>query len=541
MALTINETPFLFGWARNRARMILLCSSIQQSSGSLANYKFYFSTLDSTNGTHVVMVIDGREIVYTRGSGSDQYRYTTLNDLMTKIAANYYVNEIFTPTVDTEYHTLQFYGKEVGRHTVEFYTTGTDGVRNGGESSLISNVSPKTEGRDRTDKENYAVTAMVEVTINNYNEITRQTTETMVFRPDADRHVVVPLDVLAGYIPQPDLPTGSGSAWQLLTNAMMKYRIRYGETWGDCFPQVQNMAWTGYFYALCGEMVERYAAVNMPDWDGGQEYQQGDDNLFWVIGLDTGRVQHVRQSQPEWIYGLFYKSGIGVGTAVSNSYRVTVAMTGRKKDGTLVENSQVYRQVNGQVYRIDVSPSRLASSGLLWYKVTVKTAWGQWERTYHVLPDHYEQTVLLLQDKYGLLRVAVCGKLRREVTTEGEEMVMERRRYIDMTRKGETYTAILEGLTREAAGRIGRSVGNEYHYVQNQGKWERVVLEPGSFVVRDEENDLLSVELQLRFVEDQQENMATGPMERASTAIFDNDDQVVSFDVITDPVENNLF
>jgi hypothetical protein len=249
----------------------------------------------------------------------------------------------------------------------------------------------------------------------------------------------------------------------------------------------------------------------------------------------------VRQSQPEWIYGLFYKSGIAVGTAVGNSYRVTVAMTGKKKDGSTVSSSNTYNQVNGQVYRIDVRPSLLAASDLLWYTVTVSTSWGSWTRTYHVLPDNYEQTNMLLQDKYGLLRVAVCGNLRREVTTEGEELVMDRRRYLNMTRKSETYTATLEGLTREDAARIGRSVGNEYHYVQNQGKWERVVLEPGSFVVRDEENDLLSVELQLRFVEDQQENMATGPMSRANATIFDNDDQVVSFDVITDPVDNILF
>lgn len=541
MALTINETPFLFGWARNRARLKLLCSSIQQSSGSQANYKFYFSTLGAT-GTHVVLVLDGREVVYTIGSGTDQYRANSISTLITKMAANFYVNEVFVALADTTNLTLQLSGAAVGHHTVEIYTTDADGVRNGGESSLISNINPKSEGRDRTNKDNYAVTARVEVTVNNYNELSTRSTEAMVFRPDADNYVSIPLEVISGYIPQPDLPTGSNSQWQLLTNALLKYRIRYGEMWGKDFPQVQNMAWTGYFYALCGEMTERYASVNLPDWKSGQNYLLGDDsNIFWVIGQDTGMVQHVRQSQPEWIYGLFYKSGIAVGTAVGNSYRVTVAMTGKKKDGSTVSSSNTYNQVNGQVYRIDVRPSLLAASDLLWYTVTVSTSWGSWTRTYHVLPDNYEQTNMLLQDKYGLLRVAVCGNLRREVTTEGEELVMDRRRYLNMTRKSETYTATLEGLTREDAARIGRSVGNEYHYVQNQGKWERVVLEPGSFVVRDEENDLLSVELQLRFVEDQQENMATGPMSRANATIFDNDDQVVSFDVITDPVDNNLF
>lgn len=541
MSLTINQSPSLFGWARNRSSFKLHCSGIQQSSGSHANFIFYFSTLGAT-GSHVVLVIDGREIVYTVGAGTDQYSANSIQSLISKMASNFYVNEVFTPTADTDELSLQLYGTNVGAHKVEIYTTDADGARNGGEAGLISTVTPRSEGLDKKNKDNYAVTALVEVTVNNYNAVSIRSTEPMVFHPDKDNYVNIPLDVVAGFIPQPDLPTGSGSAWQLLTNALLKFRIRYGEMWGSDVPQVQNMAWSDYFFALCGEMTERYAAVNMPDWKSGQVYQIGtDNNIFWVVGLDTGMIQHVRQSQPEWIYGLFYKSGVDVGDTVNSSYNVTVSMTGKKKDGSSVSNSHSYNQVNGQVYRIDVSPSKLASSDLLWYTVTIETSWGEWSRTYHVLPDLYDQYYLLLQDKYGLLRVAVSGKLKKEVTTEGEEMVLDKRRYINVSRKFETYTATLEGLTREASARIGRSVGNEYHYIQIQGKWVRVVIEPDSFLVLDDSKDLLSVEMKLRFVEDQQENGATGSLTRANASIFDDDEQVLSFDVITDPIVNNLF
>ena len=541
MALSVIESPFLFGWARNRSRMRLRSSGIQNTAGSHADYKFYFDTLGNS-GTHVVLAIDGREIVYTVAAGSDQYNALTLATLITKMAANYYVNEVFTATADTTNMTLELYGTEVGKHSVEIYTTDADGVRDGGEASLVSSVSPSTEGVDKANKENYAVAARVEVTVNDYNVIETRSTEDMVFWPDEDRYVEIPLDVVAGFIPQPDLPTSTCSVWQLLTNALLKYRVRYGELWGKDAPQVQGMVWSDYFYALCGEMAERYAAVNIPDWDSGQNYQVGtDNNIFWVIGQDTGKVQHVRQGQPEWIYGLFYRSSLNVGAAVSASYRVTVAMSGMKKDGTTVSNSNVYTQVNGQVYRIDVSPSRLAASDLLWYTVTVSTSWGEWTRTYHVVPDSYEQYYMLLQDKYGLLRVAVCGKMDREVVTEADEMVVDRRRYLNVTRKSEAYTATLEGLTRDDAERIGRSVGNDYHYIKNQGRWVRVVIEPDTFKVKDSESDLVSVELKLRFVEDQQENMATGSLARANGSIFDDEEQVVSGDVVTDPVVNNIF
>lgn len=541
MALTINETPFLFGWARNRARLKLLCSGIQQSSGTHAYFTIRFSTLGST-GTHVVLVIDGREIVFTIGTGADQYRADTLANLITKMAGNFYVNEIFTPTADTTNMTLALYGTKVGHHTVDVYTTDADGIRNGGESSLVSSISPSYEGLDKTRKSNYAVATQVEVTVNDYNVISTRQTETMAFQPDDDNYVSIPLDVVAGYIPQPDLPTGTGAAWQLLTNALLKYRVRYGEMWGSDVAQVQNMAWSDYFYALCGEMTERYAAVNLPDWKSGQQYQIGSDsNIFWVIGLDTGKVQHVRLSQPEWIYGLFYKSGVEIGTQVGSAYRVTVSIAGTRADGTTVQDIHQYTQVNGQVYRIDVSPSRLAVSDLLWYTVKVDTTWGSWIRTYRVMPDHYEQTYLLLQDKYGLLRVAVADRLDRVMTTEGEEMVVDRRRFLNLTRRSETYTATLEGLTREAAARIARSVGNEYHYVENQGNWNRVVIEPGSFTVRDEDDGLVSVALELSFVENQQENMSNAPLTRAQAFVYSDDEEVVSFGTVTDPDNNNLF
>ncbi len=540
MALTIQANPYLFGWARNRAQLKLLCSGIQQSAGTYAHYQWTLATLGSS-GSHVVLSVDGFELVYTVGTGSDAYRANSLSTLLTKMASNYYLNEVFTVTVNTTNLTLDLYGLAVGKHIVELYTTNSNGDRDGNEASLIASQLYGVTGTDKSNKDNYAVVAQVEVTANNYNEVSVHTTEPMIFRPDSSNSVAIPLDVLKGYIPQPDLPASMTSAWQLLTNALLKFRIRYGEMWGSVSPRVQSMGWTDYFYALCGEMVERYAAVNLPDWDGGQVYQLNDSNVFWVIGEDTEKTAYVRQSQPEWIYGLFYKSDIEIGTQVEEANGVTVTLNGMRSNGQTVNEEVTYQQVNGQVYRIDARPARLASD-MVWYTVNVKTDWGEWSRTYHVLPDLYDQNYLLLQDKYGLLRVAVCGTLRRDVVTEGNELMVDRRRYLDLSRKSEVYTAVLSGLTKEAAARIGRSVSNEYHYIRTQGRWVRVTIEPATFTVRDDDSDLLTVELQLRFVEDQQENIGTGSMSRAvSVGVEDIHEQVVDFGEITIPESNNIF
>ena len=538
MSLTIHAEPFLFGWAKNRNSLLLRTNGVQQSAGWKAVYTWQFGGV-MASGHHIVFVLDGRELVFTVKpiGGSAAYEVRDTSQLKSKLASNYYIRQVFESTINGDSLTLK--AIKVGKHAVEIYTTNSQGQRNGYESSLIVSQSINNGG-ERTDLPNYAVVAMVETEVNDYNVVKTYDGEPMVLQPDSDGYVDVPMDVVRGLVPQPDLPTAINTPWQLLTNALLRYRISYGEMWGSPTPMVQNMVQTGWYYALCGEMVERYAAVNLPDWKSGQNYQLGRADLFWIVGENTGESRIVRSGQPVYIYGLFYNSRQDIGN-VMEDYPVSVLLQGVDENGNEISQEASYKPVNGQVYRMNVAPVLLGRH-ILSYKVSVSNASGVWTRTYHVKPNLYRQTIFLLQDRYGLLKVAVCGQVSRELTTEGEVLTVDQRRYIDVTEHADTYTAVFGLMNEREAKEIGRAVANRYHYIRLNERWERITIEPGTFSMSDGAENMAEVQFQFRFVDNQQENMANGPMERTiTTNIFDRTDAVVSYIEVSAANENILW
>lgn len=539
MSVSVQEEPYIIGWARNRNRLKLHSSSVQQSAGSTAHFKWTFpNSYLGPSGNHVVLSIDGFLLVYTIQPSDDEYSATSRSTLTLKIERNYYVKQLFS--VNRTANTIELTAISVGHHVAEIYWTDWEGVRT---TTLTPDIYE--EGSDRTDKPNYAITAKVQAIVNNYNELVTKECDGLIYNPDENGDIFIDLSVLKDFIPQPDLPVNGGSAFQLITNAVMKYRVSYGETWGAPSPRIQNMATTPannkWYYAICGEEVERYAAVNLPDWKSGQQYDFIDRNdLFWLIGEDTGKTMTVRRSQYECIYGLFYNHLLDMGAAASGLRQVTVTLSGTKRDGTTVAVVNTYSQNNGQVYRIDVSPS-LFDVEVTHYTVTVTTSGGSWSRNYIVMPDFYMQNQFLLQNKYGFLVSFVSGELRKESQTEADVLKMDGRRYLDFTEKGEVYTTVLNRISKSEARRLAQCLCNEFHYIKSNGKWVRITIEPGSFLTRDDGQGMVSVEFSFRFVENQQENMSDGDTRRFSDMMIDDWEwQVVARDVTTEPIVNKL-
>ena len=540
MALQITETPFLYGWAKNRNRLTLKADGLQLSAGSKSHFSWSFPSASlGTDGHHVVLSIDGMELVYTIGDSADSYSARTRAKLASLIAGNYYVQELF----DTSYtsSSVELSAKEVGRHSVELFFTDGQGTRT--DTLKPSSIE---EGSDRTVKPNYAVLARVEVVVNDYNKLSTYLGGDMVFNPDTDGNVHIDLDILRDFIPQPDLPSVGSDPWRLLTNALLKYRIHYAEMWGDTSPLVQNSGVTDWFYALCGEAEQRYASLNLPDWRSGQRYQLIDyGDLFWVIGEDTGETVTIRQSQTEYLYGLFCSPSFKIGEPLSSAYDVSLSIVGFRADGTSETLESNHSIVNGQVYRIDVSAS-LLSDDILWYSVVVRSNGGSWQRIYHVLPDFDKQHRFLLQNKYGLLVPVACGVINAQVETEADPVYKDRRRYLSISQKSEVLTAVMHYVSPYMARRVARCVGNDYHYILLGGRYVRITIEPDTFSSRDEEEGLVDLSFKFRFVEDQQENTRTGDATR-TTAIRQDDfmadrvDEIVDFAGIFLPDYNKIF
>lgn len=383
-------------------------------------------------------------------------------------------------------------------------------------------------------KKNYAIAARVSVWVNNYNSVSEYQSEVMVLHPDSDNRVRITLDMLAGFSVQPDLP--DNGAFSLLTNAVLKYQVQYAEMYGSPIPTIRTWHADIMRYAVCGEIAERYARLNMPDWKSGMERPIVESTtLFWIVGEDTGIEAAIRRSQPVYLYGLWYK-----GELSSQTLTVTVRVTSPSLTNPIVNT---YSVTNGSMYRLDVSPNMLGlNDSCLYYTVSINSTGGSWNRTFRIVPDGYNDQYMLLQNKYGVLLPWVCHELKRELVLDTENVRVGRLHYSDLKDVCEKYTAFLPMLTYNEAKQLARCLGQRYHYIKSGFAWLRIVVEPESYVVREETENMVKVSFAFRFVENQQENMSDAPRMAGMSFNFDDDvaREYVAWSDRTTPITNEL-
>ena len=532
MSVEVIATPNAFSWAKNRNSYKLQCSYLDTTGSTGTFYIIRAGDLPAV-GHHVVFAVDGMELVFTvvASQSNNTYEVYSSNELFDKIRACRYVQQLFyfPPNFIDATH-LVFVSRAVGFHKVEVFCTDADGVKT--NHTIVSwMLGSNGAGVDRKEKPNYAIAAEMEVLVNNNNSVTTHKVGGLVFQPNGNGIVEIPLDLLEGFIPQPDqLPVDFGSSsWAILTNALLKYRVSWGEMWGSPAPLIQNWATQGYKYAFCGEEAERFAGLNVPDWDSQLNTstfsRQNSD--FWVIGEGNNQVVRVCESQAEYIYGFWYDP--------------TQAATATLTVGMKVNNTQVNHTVkNGEVYRIPVGPLVLSQSG---HSYTVELIVGElsWLRRYDVVPDYFEPTYFAMQNKYGLLWSFVVPEVKREITTEGDALKVDRRRYLDIKENFETYRAVTAYLTKEEGRRLAMCIGQQYQYVYHGNSWLRITVEPGSFVVVDESADMVKVEFSYRFVENQVETITNSGMQSNSVFnIIDFNNQLIISTGRTNPSRNEL-
>lgn len=540
MSVSITSTPFKLGWAKNRNSYKMSCNTLVSNGNTYMNLfsrPSYFPPV----GSHVVVRLDGVDYVFTvvSAASTDAYEIHDGSVMFDKIRACWYVKQVFNiPVNNNDDNHLSLVGKVNGRHEFDIFATDADG--NKISTALVTKTFERV-GTDDVYLKNYAVAAELEVVTNNNNTLTTHTVSGLVFQPDTAGNIEIPLDLLGGLVPQPDIPTTDPTVatWDVTTNMLLKYRLKYGEMWGDDVPLIQN--WTqnpagqnNYNFAFCGEEADRFSRLNLADWDDSNVLFSETNNLFRILGERSGETVRVSRSQAQYIYGVWYDPTL----ANSATKSVTVAIS--KGGGLAPTTTKTVR--NGEIYRIPVGVSaNSVGSSVLYYDITLSCGGTIWTRRFIIYPDSYSPTNFLLQNKYGLLTVLQVPEVRREMNTEAEEMMVDRRRYLDITDDSETYTAVTALMTREEGRKLAMCVGQQFHYVQCGTNWLRISIEAGSFTVLDEAEDMIRVEFNYRFIENQDENITRGSMARSTGAtLSDFDNQVVSFSDRTPATHNNI-
>lgn len=531
MSVQITSSPFALSWAKNRNAYLMSCS-YQDTVGVASILRWTFSGTLPTAGSYIVVSVDGAlypfKVVAT--ANNNAYEVATIAEIGYKMAACWHLQQVFNTSgnaIDaTGSKYLALTGKVAGRHNVEIYVTDADGNRI--SSTLTINQTLNVRGADPSKKPNYAIAARVEVMTNSNNSTTTHTIDGLVFHPDNGGTVNIPFDLLDTLCPQPDLPPTANtlSSWVTITNLLLKYRLNYGEMWGNGTPLMQNWTTLGWNFAFCGEVAERFAELNLPDWQGDTAQFSVTNNVFRILGEDSGQTVRLCRTQAEYIYGMWYDPTQAASATKSVSLSVNIGGTATVSSHTVT---------NGQIYRIPVGPSALGATTAKCYTVTLSLGGVSWNRTFLVQPDFFNMTRLLLQTKYGYVRSFAVPTQARELTTEAEEMRNDRYRYLDTTDKAEAYTVRTQPMTRYEAKRMAQCIGQEYHYVLCGNSWLRVTIEANTFKVWDEEEDMVGVEFQYRFCENQTENITAGTLVRGSNAVtIDTNGALVTYSDATD-------
>lgn len=491
-------------------------------------------------GRHVVVAVDGMEYIFTVVSSTslNAYEVADATELFPKIRNCYYMQQLFNmPLMEGDSNGtlyLSLVGKEVGYHKVEIYCTDENGNVTDDADSLVDWVYGEGgSGIDTTYKPNYFLSAQLEVVVNENNTLTTHTIGPLSLQPGSDNCISINTDVLRSLFPQPDIPPidTSVNTWSVLTNAMLKYRLCFGEMWGEDIPLMQNWQSHDWKFGFCGEEAERFAQVDLADWAWLDSQINGDPGIFWIIGEDHGKTVRVRRSQAEYLYGFWYDSS----SATSTTRTVVLTVSGNGVSQTVVKQA-----LNGTVYRIPVGPLALGATSELSYEVAIKCGDHHWQRTFVVIPDAFEQKEFVLQNKYGFLQSVVVPEVKRVVTTEADELSIERRRYLNVT-PSEEYVARASSLSKAEARRIAQCLEGKYHYMKNGEAWLRISIEADSFTIFDDAEDLVRLEWKFRFVENQAENVVNGSLARTlGSNVLDDMEEILSFTSATEATSNIL-
>lgn len=554
MSVTLISSPFPWSWARNRNFFRFLCSS-SLSVGTSSNSAWLLDPIFSLRIDHLRFVVLIDEHRYTFSGvllGGGAWTFTSLSDLVDKLSTNYYISQLFTITYtvrNDQSIAVAFNAVAPGCHTVDLFYESTDGTRLSNDEAGI-HPGHNTPGTDPTSRSNYSLAVALDVLSNNCNSVSSHSTGWMFFQPDPDGYLDVPLDMLASFIPQPDIPAAAEPlGLSLLTNLFLKYRIRYAECWGDT-PLIQSVATSPWFYAIAGEVSDYYHRLNLPDWldhfPSDQLSTVGGTNVtcFRVIGEDDNLSIDVHASQPEFLT-IFY---LNASEAINSSVSLRLRVVKTAPDGTSTTSWSVFTVRNGNFYRLSVGPAALSATTSAYYSVTLFPSGNtpQFSRTYRLIPDFYSQHLFLLQNQWGILSSFVAASMAAAAVAEGESLHIRHRHYVSVSDRYQSFTATSAALRPVEARRLARSLASAYHYYFNAGAWQRIAIEPASVTFRNDEEDLVTLQFSFRFVENQTDNLPSNSVRSNSNTVTvdidhtDDADAYLSFDTRLIPSTNAL-
>jgi len=500
MAVTIREKPFAFDFAGNRTRFLLNGSPVSvNGSKSKSVYK-----IQSLPSLCLVVSFAGEKYTFeistpalARNNPNRIANYTYLpslkSELQSKIAENYYIARHYDVTIDDNL-VLTFVSKQCGADTV------TVSGLFGGSISTIS----LTNGTARVRKSNYQMMARFEIV--RWYEGSEQTIESpeMLLRFGEDNVAELPVEILRPYFSAADVPSVTETfAGHVLRYATLRYKLTYAEVFGDV-PQVGVLKRSSELFLSAGCLEESHRTLNLPDWNTplGTTKKFSECQFVRDFGSESGLTIRSYKEMPQFAYFMLFTNSKPA--SFQRSMQINVKIVD-KNGQTFVFNPGVIAISNFSIVRIPLSVQALSlgtyTSDILSYTIYVENHQGTfWTRTFVLESKPFNSAVFFLQNRYGLLESLSADEQATEERTEGEQTVQNGVIGIDITDRSTIHTARSYYRSRRERQLVADAMNSRFNYRIVAGMPVPIAIVPDSLTVRDDNEDVLEIEFQYRFI-----------------------------------------
>lgn len=412
---------------------------------------------------------------------------------------NYELNKYFNITVWNEtingvvYCFLKFETKEPTSQesAVEFSRDG---------EFMISRYS-EILGRDAVVKNNYSV--FVQIEIDRYVNSVLETvqTEPLYLSINDKGRTMLPLTILRNYFENIDVPTVTeGFSLYPLQHIYLRYRLRYAECYGD-IPSVQYITTTEDYFAVNGVLNRANSKLNYPDWITiDPTVPISTCTKPRVYGEDDGCTVKITDGSNSFLYICCFRE---------ESFYLSIKTTLRTLRNSIISETGMGVAPGNQFYRLPVGftelfPSVPISNCLCYdielsYFVDSERKEVFFTKQFIIVPHSYFSKEFFLHDRYGCLHSFLIANEKIEKDVEGDEILLEGGRYVNVTDASKVYVARTGFKTKKEMQLLSDAKESQYNFKKNGVKLYRITILPDTLVIFDEANDLQSAEFSYKY------------------------------------------
>lgn len=503
MSITINHTPEEVDFIKNPIAFEIEGDNYIESSGSKANIGIEWGTGDSNGDDFILSLLDldfTFECATTPDDSGLQYPpkgAETLSEwiesLIPYFQKNYYINKYYNLEFDT-FTVITFESKNVG----SAYDIGfTAGSSNATEDTNVSGVDPAY-----SDNYKFIATPYIELEYDS-DDFTRL--PDMMFSPDDDGHASVYIGkILKSLFDETNLPVFDLNSMVINYETLKRFYFIFAEYYGTT-PTAKLLYQSDTFHAING-------ALHFDKWPGHDFFGDLPTNKKFLSNRSTTR--ETWQYAQNYLHFLFYFSGTANVNLRANVYRSitgntpqlylwdTIVGVGHKDVITVpVWSSLQWPHLSVNCYKYEVwltynDPETLEEIVL---SETI---------TYNVIDKPLFAREFIYKNDFGVFETLLAEKVQINYKTEKKyyekslsyDYQLPDGEILSEIEKSYNLFKVRTGYQRKTdLETLKEMFANNDVYLVGSQQFIPVDIEPGSFKLSDENNDLFYLEFKYRY------------------------------------------